>query len=76
MSKEELKKLKEKVEDLQEELEELTDEELEQIFGGIEMYSPQGQFQVQGLGQQAQMQAQGQWLGQMQYTNATNKQCP
>lgn len=35
MSKEELKKLKEKVEDLQEELEELTDEELEQVVGGM-----------------------------------------
>ena len=37
MSKEELKKLKEKVEDLQEELEELTDEELDQIVGGAKV---------------------------------------
>ena len=40
MSKEELKKLKEKVEDLQEELEELTDEELDQIVGGAPLRAP------------------------------------
>lgn len=35
MSKEELMKLKEDVTEIQERLKELTDEELEQVFGGV-----------------------------------------
>ena len=40
MSKEELMKLKEDVTEIQERLRELTDEELEQVFGGLSLSPP------------------------------------